>query len=124
MQKGNNEQVEQIKALECLSHHYPPIASSAIHIANERKTSFAHGAILKRMGVRKGVPDLFFPKPRAGFHGLWIEVKKPGGKPTPEQRAFIDEAVQDGYAAFVASGSQAVVDTVCDYFSVDRVTVL
>lgn len=124
MQKENNEQVEQIKALECLRYHYPDIAHSIIHIANERKTSSYHGAILKRMGVKKGVSDLFVPKPRAGYHGLWIEVKKQNGVPSREQREFLDEVKSDGYAGFIAYGAQSIVDFVCDYFEVDKVKVL
>lgn len=46
-----------------------------VHIANEGKRSARNGAALKRMGLRKGFPDLFFPYARGGYHGLFIELK-------------------------------------------------
>ncbi len=122
--KIKNEDIVQIKALDCLRHYYPDIAHSAIHIANERKTSAYYGSILKKMGVKKGVSDLFWPKPQKIFHGLWIEVKTDEGRLTIEQSRFIDEASHDGYFACVCFGSQDVVDTVCGYFGVDRAMVL
>ncbi len=124
--KLKEEEIVQIQALECLRHYYPEIAACVIHIANERKTSPWYGSMLKRLGVRKGVPDLLFPKPCTirGFHGLWIEVKTLKGKPSKEQIAFIDEANTDDYYACFAYGSQQIIDVVCDYFSVARVFVL
>ena len=40
-----------------------------VHIANEGKRSAQNGAALKRMGLRKGFPDLFFPYARAAIMG-------------------------------------------------------
>ena len=119
-----DEDIVQIKALDCLRHYYPDIASAAIHIANERKTSNYEGSLLKRKGVKKGVSDLFWPKPQKTFHGLWIEVKTEKGRLSIEQSRFIYETSQDGYFACVCFGSQDVVDTVCAYFSVPIVQVL
>ena len=122
--KTLGEDIVQIKALDCLRHYYPDIASAAIHIANERKTSNYEGSLLKRKGVKKGVSDLFWPKPQKGFHGLWVEVKTDKGRLSIEQARFIDEASHDGYFACVCFGSQDVVDTVCGYFGVERAIVL
>lgn len=122
--KVKDEDIVQIKALDCLRHYYPNVASAAIHIANERETTPFYGSILKKMGVKKGVPDLLFPKPQKNYHGLWIEVKTQKGRVTPEQESFIKEADNDGYFACVCFGAQSVVDTVCNYFDVPKVTVL
>jgi hypothetical protein len=118
------EEIEQIKALDCLWHYYPKIACYAIHIANQRKTNWFNANHLKRMGVKKGVPDLFFPKPKGQYHGLWIEVKSKTGKPSKEQIAFMDTAKSDMYWASFAYGAQDVVDIVCIYFDVPAVKVL
>lgn len=48
-------------------------------IPNGIKTSIGVAAKAKREGMTKGVPDLHLPVPRGGYHGLWIEMKKPGG---------------------------------------------
>jgi hypothetical protein len=37
------------------------------------------------MGVRKGIPDLFLSLPNEFWHGMYIELKKKGGKASPEQ---------------------------------------
>lgn len=122
--KVKNEDIVQIKALDCLRHYYPDIASATIHIANERKTTHQYGSTLKRMGVKKGVADLFWPKAQKNFHGLWIEVKTDKGRLSIEQARFIDETSKDGYFACVCFGAQDVVDTVCSYFGVPIVQVL
>lgn len=122
--KIKNEDIQQIKALDCLRHYYPDIASAAIHIANQRKTTALYGSLLKRMGVKAGVPDLFWPKPQKTFHGLWIEVKTEQGRISVEQAKFISKTEADGYFACVCFGAQDVVDTVCGYFGVPRVLVL
>lgn len=45
-------------------------------------------ALLKAEGARAGVWDLHLPVPRNGATGLWIEMKRPGGRLTPEQAAW------------------------------------
>lgn len=118
--KLSAETVEHIKAMDWLRFHYPDIARHAIHIANERKTSWSNGAILKRMGVKPGVPDLFFPVPSGCYHGLFIEIKSQSGKPSPHQKEFITEAVGNGYYASFAFGADEVIDIICSYFNLPR----
>jgi hypothetical protein len=73
-------------------------------VAHQNKgTEQPHGRSSARWdkGGSKGVSDLGATiKP----HGtaLWIEVKKPGGKPTPEQKDFIAHQKKQGALAFVA----------------------
>jgi hypothetical protein len=47
-----------------------------------------------------GLPDVIGVLP--GGRALFIEVKKPGGRVRPEQRAFLDAATRAGAVAFVA----------------------
>jgi len=51
----------------------------AIH--NQGHGDKVRGANAKAEGVRKGVADTFLPWPNAGWHGLYIEMKKPTEKP-------------------------------------------
>ncbi len=60
------------------------------------------GANLKAEGVKPGVSDLMFPVARFGYHGLFIEMKKPGGKPSLEQKDFLAFTKEQGYAVVVA----------------------
>lgn len=57
-----------------------------VHIPNEGKRSERYGAELKRLGMRKGFPDLFIPQSKKGYHGLFIELKRDiTRKPTKDQ---------------------------------------
>lgn len=48
------------------------------------------GAILKREGVKAGVPDLHILGARHGYSGLFLEMKKrSGGAVSPEQKNWL-----------------------------------
>ncbi|MHB8388268.1 MAG: VRR-NUC domain-containing protein [Acidobacteriaceae bacterium] len=69
----------------------------ARHIAVARK--------LKVEGVKAGVPDIFLPAARGGYHGLYIELKRSKGpKPTKEQEAWLRALTKAGYLALWARG--------------------
>jgi hypothetical protein len=72
-----------------------------VHVANQRRTSPQAGALLKKMGVTAGFPDLFFPKSNDTHKDLYIELKVPGGKLSPHQKKFIAERMDEGSAVFV-----------------------
>ena len=124
MVKLKDEEIEQIKALDWIRHHHPELGKSAIHIANERSTSALYGFVLKRMGVRKGAPDLLWLKTMGKYHGLLIEVKTKVGKLSPWQKEFLEEANNDGYYADVAYGAQEVIDLFCEYFEFPKGRIL
>ena len=54
-------------------------------------------AILKTMGVKKGVPDLCLPVPRGTCHGLYIEMKALDGKPEADQLWWEEQLKHNGY---------------------------
>lgn len=72
----------------------------AVHIPNESKRSVAYGAKMKRMGLRKGFPDIFIPTARKGFYGLFIELKRDRqSRVSAEQIAWITYLNKQGYKA-------------------------
>lgn len=77
---------------------------SLLHIANEGTRSAARGRLQKSLGVRAGVADLFLSVPRGGKNGLWLEMKRKGGRVRPEQREFLREMQALGYAGAVCHG--------------------
>jgi hypothetical protein len=82
-----------------------PVLALLYHTANEGKRSPQAGARLKKMGLKPGVSDYFFPVARGGCHGLWIEMKRTkGGHVTPAQADWIDNMLRQGYAACVCRG--------------------
>ena len=75
------EEAEQTAVIEwatIMEKQFPELALLH-HCPNGEARNPIIGAKLKRMGVKAGVPDLFLPVPRGGFHGLWIEMKRRKG---------------------------------------------
>ena len=75
-----------VPALEWL--HAIPNGGSRGDSAKSRQI---RGGALKAEGVRSGVPDIFLPWPNAGFHGLYIEMKKPTQKPKRKGKGGMSE---------------------------------
>lgn len=60
---------------------------------------------LKAEGVKAGVPDIFLPAARCGYHGLYIEMKRTkGGRLSTEQAQWIADLLNQGYAVYKAEG--------------------
>lgn len=101
------EQIIQINLVNWFNYKYPELEEDLCHIANERKCSVNEGRILKRMGVKKGICDLFLAFPTAKYAGLWLEIKSETGKLTNEQIEFIKRKNQKGYFAIAVWGFEA-----------------
>lgn len=71
------------------------------HIPNGGSRDPREAANLKRQGVKSGVPDLFLPVPRRGFHGFYIEMKYGKNTPTENQKNWLSALKQQGYATAV-----------------------
>ncbi|MEM1973305.1 MAG: VRR-NUC domain-containing protein [Thermoplasmata archaeon] len=70
---------------------------------------------LKRMGYKRGLPDIMIFEPRQGYHGLFIEMKREGGRLTKEQKWFLDELNRRGYKAVVCYSFKQAIDIVENY---------
>ena len=106
-----SEAEEQIAVVDWCQAMRIPIA----HIPNEGKRSPQYGAMMKRMGLQKGFPDLFIPMPKGGFHGLFLELKAQGGKTTKEQEEWLSLLNENGYAVCVAVGALQAVEKIKRY---------
>ena len=85
------------------------------HVPNGGKRDKATATALKRQGVKAGVPDLVLPVARYGYHGLYIELKAPGGSVQKSQKEFIKRLKQQGYCAVICYGWQDTVQLIGDY---------
>lgn len=65
---------------------------------------------LMRVGGVKGMADIVGCDPRQGGRFLAVEVKRPGGVPTPEQAGFLAAVKRAGGLAFVAWSAHHAVD--------------
>ena len=93
------EQIIHINLMNWISYNYPEIYEDTYHFANERRCSIQQGLLLKKMGVKSGVSDLFIAVPRNGYAGLWIELKSETGKLAKNQSDFISRMLKRGYHA-------------------------
>ena len=60
------------------------------HVPNGGKRDRATAVALKRQGVKAGVPDIVLPAARAGYHGLYIELKAGKNTTTENQRRWLE----------------------------------
>lgn len=67
------------------------------HVPNGGKRDAATAVALKRQGVKAGVPDIVLPAARAGFHGLYIELKAGKNTATKKQKEWLEYLRQQGY---------------------------
>ncbi|MFZ2447513.1 MAG: VRR-NUC domain-containing protein [Syntrophobacteraceae bacterium] len=82
------------------ARRYPEL-SLMFAIPNGGHRNRVVAAKLKAEGVKPGVSDLMLPVPRGGWHGLFIEMKKPGGKASKDQTAFGAGVTEQGYRFMV-----------------------
>lgn len=75
------------------------------------------GARLKSQGLKKGVLDIFLPKARNGYHGLYIEMKngKGTGKASVEQKDFCMSVSVDGYLCVICHGADEAIEEIKTY---------
>jgi hypothetical protein len=117
------EQVIQVNLINWFNSEFPELADDLHHFANERKCSQAEGRLLKRMGVKKGVADLFLALPtfwlnsesKYYFHGLWLELKTEEGRLTGEQFDFLQRKRERGFLAVCTKGFEAAKQTILVY---------
>ena len=74
------------------------------HIPNESVGGQEWMIRNRQMGVKSGVPDLFYPVPMNGYHGMFIEMKTEKGRLSQAQKRWIDALTQMGYKCVVAHG--------------------
>lgn len=66
------------------------------HIPNGGSRNKAEAAHLKRQGVKAGVPDIFLPVARGGYHGLYIELKFGKNKTSKNQDKWLSALSAQG----------------------------
>lgn len=91
------------------------------HIPNESIGGEAWTARNRQMGVKSGVPDLFYPVPLHGYHGLFIEMKQEkGGRLSTMQKRWIDVLRKLGYQCEVCHGWKEAKRVLEEYLNGDR----
>jgi len=70
---------------------------------------------LQAEGVKSGVPDLFLPCPKKGYHGLYIEMKVKPNKTRPEQDEWLDALSDYGYRVEVCYSADEAIAALKNY---------
>lgn len=116
----DTEQMQIINYCNSMSAYVPDYAM-IYHIPNEGKRK--NGAKLKRIGLRKGIPDLCLPVSKMGFNGLYIELKKDASKKaSKEQKEWLFKLEQQGYATSLCFGANEAINLITAYMDSDYET--
>ncbi len=106
-----SEDQEQIALMQWAALH-PICKEYLIHIPNGGSRHPLEALKLKKMGVKRGVSDLFLAYPSRGFHGLWIEMKSKNGSITSYQKKWLHSMEGIGYNIFVAYSFEEAKETI------------
>lgn len=92
-------------------------------IPNGGKRGKSEAIRFKRQGLKAGVSDLHLALPMNGYHGLWIELKRPivKGEKKPDvsksQKAWLARMNLAGFKAVVCFGWAEAKDIVENYLN-------
>ncbi len=114
----NHEDNAQIALLEQVAAEFPTLAHRLIHIPNGGKRTRFERYLFVKLGVKKGVPDLFLPVPRGPFSGLFIEMKAnpPHSSPVSEdQKDWLAFLTENGFYATSCRGTVPALDIIRSY---------
>ena len=89
------------------------------HCPNEAKRSAALGFELKRLGMKKGVPDLLLLAPKGNYIGLAIEMKYGKNKCTIDQVLWLDWLYKQGYMCKICYSADEGIEVIKKYLGVD-----
>ena len=103
------EREEQVGFFRWISLH--PDAAQArgliFAVPNGARVTIGQGVKLKAEGLMTGVPDIFLALPKGRYHGLFIEMKRIGGrKPGTEQVEWMNRLKDKGYAVALCFGAE------------------
>ncbi len=103
-----SEEIIHKTVIEWVNLH-PILQRVVLHFPNEGRRTLRFGKLLKDMGMRAGVSDLFIAMGRHGFNGAWIELKSKGGIVSAVQKEFLDDmSFQNYFTAICWSIDEAI----------------
>jgi len=113
-----SESVEQINLFRWAAYTSGahPELKLMYHVPNGGKRNLTTAKRLKAEGVKAGVPDIFLPVARSGYHGLYIELKKQKGNTTTDNQEFwLGELSKQGYQTTVCMGWEEAAKVILNY---------
>ena len=84
---------------------------------NGVKLSGTQAKVAKGQGMLSGVPDLFLPVPKNGYHGLFIEMKSEKCRVTENQHWFLTNADSVGYKTVICYSAKEAISAIEAYYT-------
>lgn len=112
-------QANVVKWTQIHRAEYPELAL-LFHIPNGGTRDTIEARHMKEQGTKAGVPDLCLPVPRRGYHGLFVEMKTPKGRVSPEQKWWGEKLTEQGYLWRVCYGWEKAVELLEWYLGGDE----
>lgn len=114
------EDQEQAALFEWVALQDNPVIKLLYSIPNGGYRPPRTAALLKRTGVKPGVPDMFLPVAHGCYHGLFIELKRVhGGAVSFYQKIWIDNLRSQGYRVEVCKGWVEARNVILDYLEIN-----
>jgi len=82
---------------------------------NQHRVSYLKSRMLKRKGLREGVPKIVIPIPSSGYHSLWVELLVKPNKLNYEQSKFIDLLILLGHCARICYSATEAIELIKEY---------
>lgn len=115
----SKEQERYFEWCKSMEQQYPELAFCHCSLSGIKLTPGA-AVKAKRQGNKGGVPDIFLPVPKQGYHGLFIELKRrKGGIVSPIQKMWKNALNDFGYLADVCYGSDDAIILTKKYMGIE-----
>ena len=109
-----SEQEAVITICKFMENRYPEL-KLLHHCPNGGKRDRVSAAVMKRQGVKAGVPDLHLPVPKGQYASLYIEMKYGDGRLQKEQKEFLKQAADYGNFVAVCYSQEIALKVIEDY---------
>lgn len=118
IKRGSENEIQADYFAEIALHRRKHPQIEMIHaIPNGAHKSKIARVVYSLTGLKSGVPDVFVPSARCGFHGLYIEFKTKIGRLTENQKWFIAKLKAEGYLVATCRTSEEAVSLTLGYLS-------
>jgi hypothetical protein len=115
MRIGISEDRLQENCVHWFDLQYARFIYLMFHIANGGKRDAKEAMKFKRMGVRRGVADLFLSIPNSEYHGLYLELKVGDNTQTENQIMFMRWAQSMKYNYIVIRTIEQFIDAIQEH---------
>ena len=115
LKRTESEEQQMLFEWSALMASKIPELGELFHVPNGGHRNKIVAARLRREGVKAGIPDIFLLVPKNGYHGLAIELKAKGKKPTKAQEEWLERLGKRGYLAVICYGFEEARDLILTY---------